>query len=154
VTTEWEDLGGVVLTPRVDRRAVKNMLDRVEGIQFRTKVSGYFTVFSQTGMQEAALAVGDDVTPLNVSIALDKIKTVLATQRSTRQHRQKMIEEGLDRSDFAGEIGSLLPGGVALYYNNKFVGAIAFSSNSLVDEEEFCLKVLEGTAFDPERQNS
>lgn len=108
-------------------------------------VSGFLAVFSRTGMQECSQAM-DKATPLNVQIALDKIKTVLAVRRSTSLQRKRMEESGQSRDDFAGQLGSLFDGGVAIFADEdhtQFVGAIGFSGGTPEQDEEICKKAVE-----------
>lgn len=105
------------------------------------KISGYFVVVSRTGMVETSQAIGSKATPANVEIAMAKIKTVLAMRRSSRLQKERMLEKGQSREDFAGQLGSLFGGGVALFEDEArtvFVGAAAFSGGSEEEDEQIC----------------
>ena len=117
------------------------------GIETASKmdVSGFLVVFSRTGMQECSEATGK-ATPLNVHVALDKIKTVLAVRRSTRLQRKRMEGKGQSRDDFADQLGSLFGGGVAVFEDEgltQFVGAMAFSGGTPEQDEEICKIAVE-----------
>ena len=130
----------VSVVPTITAHAAKMLLDHAEGIAIKMGISGFAVVYSRTGMQEGSLAIGEGGTPLNVSIALDKIKTVLATRRSTSAQQKRMVSEGRDRADYAGQIGSLFGGGVALFHNDQFVGAMAFSGGTPDQDQELCVR--------------
>jgi uncharacterized protein GlcG (DUF336 family) len=142
----------VSVVPTLNSHAAKRMLEHAEGVAEKMSISGFFVVFSRTGMQEASLAIGDKGTPLNVSVALDKIKTVLATRCSTSVQRRLMKQEGLDRADLAGQLGSLLSGGVAVFQNGQFIGAIAFSGAPQEVDEECCVRIVEAAGLETDIQ--
>lgn len=112
-------------------------------------VSGFLTVYSRTGMEETSQAM-ESATPLNVKVAKDKIKTVLAFRRSSRVQRERMEEKDQLREDYGGQLGSLFGGGVAIFADEaqtEFIGAIAFSGGTQEEDEEICRRAVEVVGF-------
>lgn len=109
-------------------------------------ISGFLTVHNFMGMQECAQVVGGKAIPQNVAVALDKIKSVIATRRSTSVQRERMKANNYPREDFANQLGSLFSGGVAIFADEElkeFVGAMAFSGGLPEQDEELCRRVVE-----------
>lgn len=113
-------------------------------------VSGFLTVYSVSGMELCSQAVGETATPTNVKIAKGKIKTVLATGRSSRLQRERMAEKGQSPDYFVGELGSLFGGGVAIFEDEelkKFIGAMAFSGGTEAQDEEIGRQAIMHAGF-------
>lgn len=114
------------------------------------ELSGFLTVFSVNGMEECSQAIGESATPTHVEIAKAKIKTVLATHRSSSVQRARMQNMGQTREDLGNQIGSLLGGGVAIFADEKlteFVGAIAFSGGTQDQDEAIARQAAESSGF-------
>lgn len=142
-------LFGIVRT--INTLAAKEMLRYAESFAPKIGeegVSGFAVVYSRTGMQEASLTVGDRATPLNVAVALDKIKTVLATRRSTTVQRERMELKKQNRDDFAGQLGSLFGGGIAIFRDGEFVGAFAFSGGTQEQDDEIGVRSVLSCGFE------
>lgn len=56
--------------------------------------------------------------------------------------------KGQDRFDFAGQIGSLFGGGIAVFYQGEFVGAFAFSGGTQSQDDEIGVKSVETIGFE------
>lgn len=111
----------------------------------RAGLSGVYAVADGNGMLLGLLAIGEKPTPTNVAVVLDKIKTVVATHRSSRLQAERMKKNNQSPSDFGGALGSLFGGGVALFADKEkteFVGAHAFSGGTPFEDEDFCLDAI------------
>ena len=109
------------------------------------RVYGSILILSITGMQEYSQAFGASARPAHVDIAGAKATTVLNMRRSTRRLAEWLGAErvGARPEDFAGQIKSLLSGGVAIFADeaqSQFVGAAAFSGGSPEQDEYICLR--------------
>jgi uncharacterized protein GlcG (DUF336 family) len=142
--------GSADLLPTVTSKGAKRMIEEAENIADQTDLSCFVVVVSRTGMQERSAAIGDGATPMNVEIALDKIKTVLAVRRSTTLQREWMSQKRQNRDDFAGQIGSLFSGGVAILLNGEFAGAMACSSVGSTPQmdDKVCLRSILAAGFE------
>lgn len=78
------------------------------------QISGFIVIYGSNGMELCSQALGEG-TPTNAKIAHDKIKTVLTQRRSTLELKRRMMEQGYERDDYAGTLGSLFAGGVAIF---------------------------------------
>ena len=135
----------------INQNGAKKLIEEAEKVASSLRgLSCFVMVFSRTGMQERSAAIGDGATPMNVEVARDKIKTVLAVRRSTTLQRERMKEKGQVREDFAGQLGSLFSGGVAILQNGQFIGAMACSSvgGSPEVDDAICRTSILATGFE------
>ncbi|MDO8619606.1 MAG: heme-binding protein [Candidatus Daviesbacteria bacterium] len=110
------------------------------------EVSGFLVVYSRTGMQEVSQATGPLARPAHVEIAQAKAASVLNMRKSNRKLAEWLLgyRPGFRPEDFAGQIRSLLPGGVAIFDSEdartrKFIGAVAFSGGEPEEDEHICV---------------
>lgn len=121
---------------------------RRHGVGFAREMgisAGVLTVYGSTGLSLATEVIGMPKLS-NVEIAEDKIRTVLATRRSTRMQSEEMERRGFKREDYAGQLGSLFSGGVAIFEDADravFIGAAAFSGGKPEQDEDIVRAAVE-----------
>lgn len=105
--------------------------------------TGYVAVYDARKTPLYVEAVGF-VSEIDFVVVRKKGQTVLIAGRSTSLQGKHMNQSGLSRQDYGGLIGSLVPGGVALFSNSQrgpkdFVGAIAVAAAKPETDEEIAL---------------
>lgn len=126
----------------------------VEVAKFTGVSNVLILVFSRDGALLSGQALGS-VARMNSDIALEKAKTVIATQRSTSLQRKRMEETGNKREDYGGKLGSLITGGVAIYKEmgeegklKGFLGTIVASGAYPAErDEEICASAISRCGF-------
>lgn len=106
-------------------------------------VYGYLVVASREDLVLVSRAEGDLARPFHDQMARVKKNAVLAMRRSTRRIGEWLKYDDFDLEDFAGLIATSLPGGVAVFADSileVFIGAVAFSGGSPVEDEYICLR--------------
>jgi uncharacterized protein GlcG (DUF336 family) len=133
--------GLITSIPTINTIAGERLVREAKRIAKKKRASGYAAVFSRTGMLEAALAVGSG-TPRDRVVAESMIKTVLLMRVSTSLVRDILWGRLLTQVDFGGQLGSILSGGVAIFYKGEFVGAVAFFGGTDCPNEDICVKAV------------
>ena len=103
------------------------------------QISGFVAVYDREGVPLYCQSVGLHYTAEDVSIAQAKIRTVIINQRSTSRLRRDIEAYKSSREDYAGVVETLFSGGIALFHERKFIGAIAFSGATQEGDEDICL---------------
>jgi len=109
-------------------------------------ISGFLTIFGRNGIEQTSQVIGASAMRISIEVARARIKTVLAVRRSTNLQRERMKEKNQSREDFAGQLGSLFGGGVAIFADvahTEFIGAMAFGGGTEEQDEEICRKAIE-----------
>lgn len=107
---------------------------------------GVVAIADRKGMLLSLQVTGDGLRDMNVPLVLGKLKTVVASQRSTRLQRERMLEAGIDLANYGGELGNLFGGGVAAFNDKdrtEFVGAVAYSGGPEDQDEQVCVEAIE-----------
>lgn len=138
--------------PTLNIDGAKKILTASIAVARQQNVYGFCIVYFRTGMQECSEAVGALARPAHVEIAQAKAATVLNMRKSTRLLAEWLIteREGFGPQDFAGQIPTILPGGVAIFADHDlkyFIGAMAFSGGSPEQDEYVCNAGLERVGF-------
>ena len=103
--------------------------------------NGFLAVIDSRGAILSARAIGQPLS-LNVDVAIAKGKTVNAIHRSTSVQRERMAQANSTTNDYSGTLGSLFPGGVAIFLDENhsdYVGAIVFGGGTGEEDEIICL---------------
>lgn len=137
---------GLVELRSIGIEKAKELRDKGIETARQMNVSGFLVVYSRTEMQECSEAVGPGAKSFYVKVAGEKIKTVLATRRSTSVQGERMKTLGQRIEDFGNLLGTTIAGGVAIFSDEThtdFVGAIAFSGGLPEQDEAICRTAVE-----------
>lgn len=120
-----------------------------EAVRDMGLAGGFLVIIGATGLQLTSEAYGN-ARPSHVQVALDKAKTVINYRRSSRGMGEYMEEKGISKDDLAGQVGSVLGGGVPVFADPEltvFLAAAAYSGGTTVQDEEISVRAVEAAGF-------
>lgn len=126
------------------------MRDRGLEAALELRVSGgIIVIVDREGLLLTAESYGT-ARPPHKKVAEAKVKTVLNYRMSSRGFGEKMVELGLTEAQLAKQVGSTAGGGVPVFADPEFkdfIGAVAFSGGTTVQDEAVSVLAVERAGF-------
>lgn len=123
-----------VISPQVGGEIVRRIAELAEERGY----SGLGMVTNAAHELVSAQATGSGAHEDQLEIIKSKIQTVLASRRSVSVQVAYMKTYGRTREDYGGSLGSMIPGGVALFKDPDlkiFIGAAAYGGGPAAEDE-------------------
>lgn len=134
---EYQAGRGYDYIPNLNREGANRIGNKVVEIAEDLRISGIVIIRNRFRMLQFSQTIGNPLKTSEVK-AEAKLDTVLKNERSSSVQRKRIIDNGYRVEDYAGEIGSLFSGGVAILTDDErklFLGAGGFSgSDQEIDE--------------------
>jgi len=144
-----------VIRPSISIGKMREMSKSVEAIsqQLGLRV-GYFYVTGRHGIIKLHKKFGDDAPPELRDVAKGKLKTTRRRHRSTFLVGETLRSQNIQPQDYGRNAPNIVPGGVAVFENGKFVGAVAVAGgHALNQDQELARQVIEKVGYTTDLPN-